>query len=276
MYGAIIGDLAGSLYEYSEFIDAKNGIINLKRRQMVKDKPLLNENCFFSDDTILTIAVLESILAKIPFEDNLKKYALQYQDLKPATSKYFAGMFSPRFIKWCHGALLSPSYGNGAAMRISPVAYLYNDMKTINKMVLQVTKPSHNHKEALKGALALAEAIYLARLKTKASDIKVYLEKKYKYDLNYDLSQLQVNNTFDSTAKVTVPQSLFLALEAHSFEEALKNALSIGGDSDTIACMTGALAEALFEIPPALLNESQKFLPHDFQKILTRGYRITK
>jgi len=160
MYGAIIGDLVGSIYEYDEFRDSLKGKINLERRlQILSKKELITAECFYSDDTILTIAILSSILDNIPYEENLRKYAKLYKNSIPTNMQYFNYMFSPGFLKWAESNSIGKSAGNGAAMRISPVAYLFNEKEEIIEETKKATIPSHNNKEAIEGALAVTKLI---------------------------------------------------------------------------------------------------------------------
>lgn len=271
MYGAIIGDLAGSIYEYKEFNDTKKGIIDLDRRMSVYDKPILATESFYSDDTILTIALLDALLNQFSIEETYKAYFFKYKEMKLTNEPYFSYPFSPGFVKWCWGEQLGNSIGNGAAMRISPVGYLSNSLEEVKKLSYLATIPSHNSKEAIKGAEAIAMVIYLSRLGNLKDDIKKYMIAKY-YPLNYDLSYLQRNNTFNGTCEVTVPQAIYLALTANSFEGAIRNSLSIGGDTDTIACITGAMAEALYGIPDYLITRANQHMPAEFQKMIKKSF----
>lgn len=274
MYGAIIGDLSGSIYEFDEFNDNQQRIINVERRKNILNSEFkIPENAFFSDDTILTIAILEASLKNIDYGDTLKKYGRNYYNKVPADN-YFKYMFSPGFIKWFNQDEIGTSIGNGAAMRISPIGYLYNDLDTIKKKVIEATTPSHNSKSAIDGALAVASVILLARQNKSKEEISTYLINNFNYNLNYNLDELINTNTFKSTCQETIPLCLYLILNATSFTDAIKKAIAIGGDTDTNACIVGSMAEALYGIPKEIINDMKKYIPIEFLQLLNKGYKV--
>lgn len=277
MYGAIIGDLAGSMYEYLEYIDSEKGIINLEARKLILNKPdLIDDRSFYSDDTILTIAILDGLLNNKSYTKVLKEYGLKYKLAVPKSVPYFKYMFSPGFISWCEGRKKGNSYGNGAAMRISPIGYLFDDKKLICNEVIKSTRPSHNTAQAINGAEAVALTIYMARKNINPDLIKEYIVNRYGFDLNYDFDNLLCTNTFNSSCEETVKQSLYLLFSSDSFKEAVQKAISIGGDTDTTASITGSMAEALFGIPNDLIKQANEFLPLEFKANLVRGYSKIK
>lgn len=270
MLGAIIGDLAGSVYEYDEFTD-KN--INLKRRLSIFDKEkLIDNNSFYSDDTILTIAILNAILNNVSYEENLKKYGLKYYNKKPNTKvSHFKYMFSPGFIKWCQGKKTNNSIGNGALMRISPVGYLFDNKAKVLEETEKATVPSHNTKLALESSKIVTSIIFEIR----NGKSKEQLKEMFDLNQNYDLELLQKNNTFDSTCNV-LAKCLFILFQSNSFEDAIRKAISIGGDTDTVAAITGSMAEALYGIDDNLQELALAKLPLEFQEDLIRGYQKIK
>lgn len=277
MYGAIIGDLAGSMYEYLEYIDSEKGIISLESRKLILNKPdLIDDRSFFSDDTILTMAILDSLLNKKSYYKTLKEYGLKYKLATPKNIPYFKYMFSPGFIAWCEGRKKGNSYGNGAAMRISPIGYLFDSEKEISDEVLKATRPSHKTAQAINGAEAVALTIYMARKNINPDFIKEYIVNRYGYDLEYDFEKLLCTNTFNSSCEETVKQLLYLLFSSDSFKEAVLKAVAIGGDTDTTACITGSMAEALFGIPKDLKNQANEFLPLEFKANLVNGYSKIK
>lgn len=274
MYGAIIGDLIGSIYEYAEYKDTKNKVINTTRRkQSSSEENLLKNECFYSDDTILTIAVLDSILNKTSYEKSIKKYANNTCFYPTPKIEGFEGPFSKRFLKWCSNQEENNSIGNGASMRISPIAYLFNDLDTILKEVEKCTITSHNSIEAITGAKAIASAIYLSRKGFSKEKIKHYIEKNYNYDLDLNLEKLHKEYKFSSITSTSIPQAIFVFLISNSFEETIRNALYIGGDTDTIACIAGSVAEAYYGIDKNLIEKVNKKIPKEFINLLEEGYK---
>ncbi len=280
MLGAIIGDLAGTKYEYQEFLDSKNGIINVDRRRKIfnPNTELLTEESFISDDSLLTIAIAEAIIYNRDYEEALKKYGKKYGNKPLEKEGFFKNAFSPSFIKWANSETNEngTSQGNGAAMRISPIAFLFNDLKTVEEEAKKATIPSHNSSNAIKGAKCLAGVIFLARKKESKDNIRKYVTQKYRYDLNYNLEELQEYNTFNGTCEVTVPQAIFMFLQSNNFVDSIRKAISIGGDTDTIACMVGGISEAYYGIPKDLRNKALKLIPKDLRKVLIKAYERKK
>lgn len=280
MYGAIIGDFIGSIYEFKEFKDSIKKVINKKRREeSSKEKTLFKDNCFYSDDTILTIAVLDAILSNKSYEKTIKEYAKDTSIICQTKEETFPNPFSLRFIKWCNNEIPNNSIGNGAAMRISPIAYMFNDLEKILIEVEKCTSISHNTQEAINGAKAVASAIYLSRKKLSKEQIKIYIEKHFNYDLNFDLEKLHNEYLFSSTSSTSVPHAIYIFLISNSFEEVMRNALYIGGDTDTIACIACSIGEAYFGIDSKLIDIANKKLPNKFINLLNEAYKrinITK
>ena len=280
MLGAIIGDLAGTKYEYQEFLDSKNGIINVERRRKIlnPNTELLTDESFISDDSLLTIAIAEAIIYNRDYEEALKKYGKKYGNKPLEKEGFFKNAFSPSFIKWANSETNEngTSQGNGAAMRISPIAFLFNDLKTVEEEAKKATIPSHNSSNAIKGAKCLAGVIFLARKKESKDNIRKYVTQKYRYDLNYNLEELQEYNTFNGTCEVTVPQAIFMFLQSNNFVDSIRKAISIGGDTDTIACMVGGISEAYYGIPRELRNKALELIPEDLRHIIIKAYEKKK
>lgn len=278
MLGAIIGDMAGTKYEYQEFLDSRKKIKNVEKRRSILnlDIELINTESFYSDDALLTIAVAEAIIYKQDYRETLKKYGRKYGNEQNNNKGFFKNAFSPGFIKWANSEEKENgiSNGNGAAMRVSPVAYLFNNLTKVQEEARKATIPSHNSKEAIIGAQSLASTIYLARQKASKEYIKKYITENYGYDLELNLEELQENNTFESRCDITVPQAIYAFLESNNFEDAVRKAISIGGDTDTIACMTGSIAEGYYGIPKDLKNKALNLLPEDLKKIVINSYKV--
>ena len=161
-------------------------------------------------------------------------------------------------------------------MRVSSIAFLFNDLKIVEEEARKATIPSHNSYQAIRGAQCLAGTIFLARKKENKAQIAEYVTKKYRYDLDYNLEELQEKNTFNGTCEVTVPQAIFLFLQSNNFEDSIRKAISIGGDTDTIACMVGGISEAYYGIPRKLRNIALELLPEDLRNIVINIYEKKK
>lgn len=274
MYGAIIGDIVGSVYEYDEFNNSEKGIINLERRlEILSKKDLIEENCFYSDDTILTIAILDSVLNGFSYSDKLKEYGFKYGTEKLNKPNYFEYMFSSNFTQWCKGEKEGNSIGNGCMMRIAPIGFLYNSLEEVEKNSELATIPSHNSKIAIRASKVVSSVIYLARTGSSKSEIIEFLKDRYNINLEYNLEELQNTYLFDSTCNV-LEICLYILFISNDYESAIRNAISIGGDTDTIACIVGGMAEALYGVPQYLIEIAKTKLPNKFNKLLEKGYKI--
>lgn len=224
MLGAITGDIVGSIYEFD----------NIK----TTDFPLFSETCFFTDDSVLTVALAESVMTGESYEKLMRAYYVRYPD-----ASYGGG-----FRRWAQKTTTGPynSYGNGAAMRISPVGWAYNSLDMVLLKAEEFTAITHNHPEGIKGAQATATAIYLARTGSTKDDIRQYVEHAFQYDLSKTCDQIRPSYRFDESCQGTVPQAIIAFLESNDFEDAIRLAISLGGDSDTLACITGSIAEAFY------------------------------
>lgn len=244
MLGAIYGDIIGSYYEIHSTKD-----YNFE----------LNRNCTFTDDTVLSAAVCKAILANsenISFIDVKKRafeYAVQY---KSFYRKYPHAGYGSMFISWAKDNELGVqhSYGNGAAMRVVPIGYAYNTLK----QVLVQTKAScyytHNHSEAIAGAKAVSGSVFLARNGKDKEEIKKFCEKQLGIKLNASIEQLRKSYVFDSRTRYSVPPAIIAFLESTDYESAVRNAISLGGDADTMACIAGGIAEAYYQLIPEHIN----------------------
>lgn len=253
MWGAIIGDLAGSIYEFSQ----------IKNVTPIKVDNLISNKAFFSDDTILTIAILDAVLNDKNYEKYLKIYGKKYQNYKPDFTPYFKSTFSLSFTNWINSNKQGISKGNGAMMRISSIGYLFETEEDVLKHSTLATIPSHNSKEAIECANMIAMIIYLAR----KGFTKEEIIKKLNIKLNYrDFSK------FNTTCYETIDNCLYALFTTNSFEEAIKKVISYGADTDTNACITGSMAEALYGIDESIINEASKKIPDEFAKVLKIGY----
>jgi len=246
MIGAITGDIIGSVYEFENF---KPEI----------DFPLFKETSEFTDDSVLTIALADSILTGIDYWIKIKEYARLYSDCS----------YGGSFARWAFSLNIKPynSWGNGSAMRVSPVGWAYNDIATVLSKAKESAEITHNHPEGIKGAQATALAIFLARRDTPKQEIKNEIGQRFSYNLDLDLEDLRMNYRFNESCQGTVPQAIYTFLISESFEDSIRKAIYIGGDSDTLACINGAIAEAFYKGVP---EEIKKMVFKKLDALLTR------
>lgn len=224
MLGAIYGDMCGSFFEH--------------HNHKSKDVDLWTHVSRFTDDTVLTVATMEALLENKSFSERYRNYFLRYPH---------AG-FGSGFAKWAKSESELPynSFGNGAAMRVSPVAWACESLEEVLAVAKATAEVTHNHPEGIKGAQAIASAVYLTRAGKDREEVRDYLESAFNYDLSESIESIRGWYQFDVSCQGSVPQAIRAWLESGSLEDAIRNAISIGGDSDTIACMAGAIAEAEF------------------------------
>ena len=247
MIGAIAGDIIGSVYEHQ----------NIK----TTDFPLFKEASTFTDDTVLTIAVAHSILTDAPYAASLRTFGRSFP---------FAG-YGGGFIKWLLANNAGPynSWGNGSAMRVSPVGFAFDSEEEVLRHAEKTAEVTHNHPEGIKGAQATALAVFLARTGKPKKSIKHQIARRFDYNLDEKLDDIRPNYTFDISCQGTVPQAVIAFLESDDFEDAIRKAISIGGDSDTIACITGAIAQAFYKhIPYEIITQVCKRLPTELLCVL--------
>ena len=248
MFGAILGDIIGSPYEFDHN--------NIK----TKNFPLFSRNSQFTDDTVMTIAIAEAILYADGDLDDLAAEAVASMQ-KLGRLYPYAG-YGARFVGWVHSDNPKPynSLGNGAAMRVSPVAWAFDDMETVRKAARAVTAVTHNHPEGIKGAEATAAAIFMARKGASKAEIKAYIESEFGYDLSRTCDEIRPTYRHDETCMRTVPEAFAAFLEGESFEDVIRNAVSLGGDSDTLTAIAGSIAEGFYCIDNKLKTEAVKRL----------------
>ncbi len=253
MLGAIIGDLAGSVYEFNQ----------INKACPIKIDRIIEEKAFFSDDTILTVAIADAIMSGESYEKKLKEYGLKYVDYIPKDVPYFEKMFSPGFCKWLNSevGVQGQSQGNGAMMRISPVGEFFESEEEVLKNAKLATIPSHNSEIAIKCASTIALIIFYARKgKSKEEIIK---------KLNLKIKKPKIDK-FNYFCEDTIDVCLYSVFKANSFEESMKIALSFGGDTDTNACIVGGMAEAFYGLPASLKKEALNRLPDEFVEIIEK------
>jgi ADP-ribosylglycohydrolase len=240
MIGAIAGDIIGSVYE--------------ARPIKSKNFPLFDPRCTFTDDSVLTIAVASAILSKKPYKDVVLEIGRRYPH---------AG-YGGSFIRWLLSDDPQPynSWGNGAAMRVSPVGFAFDTIEETLEQARLTAVISHNHPEGIKGAQATALAVFLARTGHDKEDIREQISRRFGYDLQRSVEGIRPGCGFRISCQETVPEAIVAFLDSVSYEDALRNAISLGGDSDTLACITGGMAEAYYrEVPEYIQAKVQEILP---------------
>ncbi len=247
MLGAITGDMVGSRFEWQ----------NYKR----KDFELFTPASTFTDDTVLTCATAQALLTGGDYAEVYRQFYRMYPERG----------YGMRFRMWGEGAIEGPyeSWGNGSAMRVSPVAWAFDTLDEVLAEARRSAEVTHNHPEGIKGAQCIAAATFLARTGATRDDIRKFVIQRLGYDLGFTLDAIRSEYRFDVSCQGSVPQAVVAFLESRDFEDALRNAISIGGDSDTIGAMTGAIAEAFYgKIPEKIFRETWKRLPLRFREII--------
>ncbi len=251
MLGNLIGDLSGARFEWNPVKTTDFG-------------PLLPSTPQFTDDSVLTIAVADALLNERDVVVAFKDWGHRYPE------SGWGGMFH----QWLFSDETEPyySFGNGAAMRVAPAAFLADTLEEALAMAERVTAVTHNHPEGLKGAAAITEAIFHALHGVDRTDIRHYIDVRYGYDMLRSVDEIRPDYEFDETCMGTVPEAIICALEADSFEQAIRNAISLGGDADTLAAIAGGLAEALYGIPDDLARATLDLMPADMRDVLRALY----
>jgi ADP-ribosylglycohydrolase len=247
MIGAIAGDIIGSVYEQYPI--------------KTTSFPLFSAFSQFTDGTVLTIAVSNSILNKIDYATSLKTFARRYP-----TAGY--GM---SFYQWMQSSNVEPyrSWGNGSAMRVSPVGFAFNSTQTVLNEAEQSAAVTHNHPEGIKGAQATALAIYMARKGASKAEIQHEITDRFSYHLDRSLDDIRPTYFFDVSCQGSVPESIIAFFESHDLEDAIRNAISLGGDADTMGSIAGGIAQAFYnKFPPAIITEVRQRLPDEFLEII--------
>ena len=256
MYGAIIGDMVGSVYEWN----------NIK----TVDFRLFSPRSHYTDDTVMTVAVAEGLMnggkEENTAEEAIKDSMLKYGAMFPRAG--YGGGFS----RWLTSENPKPynSYGNGSTMRVSPVGWIARSLEDAELYAEISARVTHNHPEGIKGAVSTAGAIFLARKGKTKDEIKEYAASKFHYDLDRKLDDIRPTYTFDVTCQGSVPEAIIAFLESDGFEDAIRKAVSLGGDSDTIGAITGSIAEAAYGIPDDLRKIAESKLDGRLLRVIDR------
>ena len=244
MYGAILGDIIGSPFEFD-------------RGDKTKEFDLFTKGCDFTDDSVMTIAVGEAILAVGPEATVKEIEEAVVTNMQDWGKRYPYAGYGGRFRYWLRERNPKPygSYGNGSAMRVSAVGWLYDSLERTREVARATANVTHNHPEGIKGAEATASAIYMARNESSKEEIKEYIEREFHYNLDRTLDEIRPGYHMDETCQRTVPEAIIAFLESKDFEDAIRNAVSLGGDTDTLGAITGSIAEAFYGISDVLIAE---------------------
>lgn len=258
MLGALIGDIVGSLYEWK----------NCKEKTF----PFLQPDCRMTDDSVMTAAVASAVLMGV---DDLEVFKENVITEMRRLGRQYPGLgYGPRFEAWLAAEEPKPynSLGNGSAMRVSPVAWAAESLPQCLALAKASAEVTHNHPDGIAGALTVAGAVYLARTGESKEAIRDHVTRYY--PLNFTLDEIREDYQFDVSCAGSVPQAMEAFLEGESFEEVVRNAVSIGGDSDTIACMAGAVAAAFYGVPRAIRDQALAFLDGEVRNIYDRFIQI--
>lgn len=246
MIGAIAGDIIGSVYE--------------QRPIKTKDFPLFDAGSRFTDDTVLTVAIADAILSGTSYLDAIRMFGRRYPR---------AG-YGGSFMRWLYGNDFRPynSWGNGSAMRVSPVAFAFSDEAEVRRQARMTAEITHNHPEGVKGAEATAVAVFLARTGNSKEAIRSRITSLFDYDLDRTVDEIRPSYSFDISCQGTVPEAIVAFLDSDSYEDAVRNAVSLGGDSDTLACITGGMAEAFYgSVPDEIKRKVMDLLTPDLRAV---------
>lgn len=253
MLGSIIGDIVGSRFEWDNHRD--------------KEFEFLTHNCFTTDDSVMSLAIAQAIIVSKPDYSDLSKNAVEC--MQAVGRNYPNCGYGSSFQDWVFSDAPKPyhSYGNGAAMRVSAAGFAANSLNEAKMLSKKVTEVTHNHPEGLKGAEATAVAIYMAKSGSSILEIRDYINKNY-YQMNFTLDEIRDTYEFNETCQNTVPQALEAFFESTGFEDAIRNAISIGGDSDTLAAICGGIAEAYYGVPTDIRKHALTFLDQKLLQLL--------
>lgn len=254
MLGAIIGDIIGSVYEFDN------------RKPDYNFKPLFNVRCRFTDDTIHTVALMDSILSDIPYNRKLKNYFNRYPN----------NGHGKLFKQWVTSNFDDPynSFGNGSAMRTSPIGWAFNSLDDVKSNAIKYASVTHNHPQGVLGAMAISVAVFLSRKKVDKKHIMRYIKENfYKNVDEFSYSDLVDNYKYDVTCQGTVPQSLYIFSIGESYEDCIRKSVSIGGDTDTVCAIVGGMAEAYYGVPNEIKDMGLSYLPHSFIEIINKFYK---
>ena len=265
MYGAILGDIIGSPFEFD-------------RGDKTKDFKLFSRRSHFTDDSVMTLAVCEALL-KVRQDATVKEIEdAIISSMQSWGRRYPHEGYGGYFRCWLTARHPEPynSFGNGSAMRVSAAGWLYDSLEKTRVVAKATANVTHNHPEGIKGAEATASAIFMARNGSSKEEIKKYIENEFHYDLNRTLDEIRPSFHMDETCQKTVPEAIIAFLEARDFEDAIRNAVSLGGDTDTLGAITGSIAEAYFGISETLISECRNRINKDMRDVVDAFYSLVR
>lgn len=265
MYGAILGDIIGSPFEFD-------------RGDKTKYFKLFSRRSHFTDDSVMTLAVCEALL-KVGQDATVKKIEdAVITSMQSWGRRYPHEGYGGYFRLWLTARHPNPynSFGNGSAMRVSAAGWLYDSLEKTRVVAKATANVTHNHPEGIKGAEATASAIFMARNGSSKEEIKKYIENEFHYDLNRTLDEIRPSFHMDETCQKTVPEAIIAFLEARDFEDAIRNAVSLGGDTDTLGAITGSIAEAYFGISETLISECRNRINKDMRDVVDTFYSLVR
>lgn len=251
MIGAIIGDIVGSRFEFNNTDQY--------------DFELFTPECDFTDDTICSVAVADAIMKKKSYKESLVEWCRRYPNP--------TGAYGTSFSRWIYNPVPYGSYGNGAAMRVSPVGWAFDDVETVRKEAEKTAIVSHNHPEGIKGAVTIAEAIFLLRQDGSKESVKHLLESTYGADYQ---QRLPKRGVFDVTCQGCVPLALHMFLQSTDFEDAIRRTIIYGGDTDTTGAIAGSVAEVFYGVPEWMKEKVMGYLPEDMRNVVEPKRTIVK
>ena len=256
MIGSVIGDLTGSTYEFKPTKD-----YNFE---------FMPNGSEITDDSIMSLAIAEAIMRNQPYAERMRYWGRKYPNPK--------GAYGGSFSAWLASPTPQPynSFGNGSAMRVGAIGWAFNSLEEVQMEAYKSAECTHNHTEGIKGAVATATAIFMARKRCSKEEIKQKIEQQFSYDLGFTLDEIRPTYRFNESCMETVPQAIKCYIESKDFEDAVRLAVSLGGDADTLGCITGGIAEAGYgteNMPTEFMQAALMALPADLHDILIRFYQ---
>ena len=267
MYGAILGDMIGAPYEFDQ-------------GDKTKDFELFDENerVRYTDDSAMTVAIAKAVMTAGLDADEKSMKREFIAAMHDIGNRYAQGEYGGRFLHWLASDDPQPygSWGNGSAMRVSSIGWFFDTLECTREVARWSAEVSHNHPEGIKGAESVASAIFLLRNGKSKEEVKTYIIEEFGYDLSRTCDEIRPAYHHVESCQETVPEAIIAFLEGTDFEDSIRNAVSLGGDCDTLTCITGGLAEAFFGVPDEFKKECRDRLPNEFIEVVDKFYSMLK